>query len=222
MNPVLSRQYSRVGHGAIPVAGLVSTAALRGWIGRRVAREYSSDTPLPVAGQTPVEPGFVRFLAEQREPLLAFLRRRGAAAEDAQDVAQESMVKLLRYRTQPPEALRVLLYRIALNGFSDLLRRGQARGAGQHVSLDADFHDLPSADPGPVQRLAAEQQLRRLRQGIQALPPRCREVYLLHRVENMSYPQIARHCGITVKAVEKNIGKALACLRLCLKEEKGR
>lgn len=191
-----------------------------------MAQKHPSDIPADITPEAEVpdsaaEPGFVRLLAEQREPLLAFLRRRGASPEDAQDIVQESMVKLLRYRTQPPEALRVLLYRIALNGFSDLLRRNQSRGAGQHVSLDAEFHELPSSDPGPVQRLATEQQLRRLRQGIQSLSPRCRQVYLLHRVENMSYPQIAGHCGITVKAVEKNIGKALASLRSCLKEEKG-
>jgi RNA polymerase sigma-70 factor (ECF subfamily) len=32
----------------------------------------------------------------------------------------------------------------------------------------------------------------------------------------MSYPQIARHCGISVKAVEKHISRALQALRQCL------
>jgi RNA polymerase sigma-70 factor (ECF subfamily) len=44
------------------------------------------------------------------------------------------------------------------------------------------------------------------------LPERCREVFLLHRVESLSYSQIATRCGISVSAVEKNIARA--CLLL--------
>ena len=35
----------------------------------------------------------------------------------------------------------------------------------------------------------------------------------------MSYPQIARHCGISVKAVEKHVSRALQALRACLTAE---
>jgi len=44
-------------------------------------------------------------------------------------------------------------------------------------------------------------------------------VYLLNRIDGLSYSQIAQHCGISVKAVEKHIGKALSLLRSKLKRE---
>ena len=68
-------------------------------------------------------PLFERFLGEQRPMLINFLRGRGISLDDAQDIAQESLYKLTRYRDSPAEALKPLLYRIALNALHDSRRR---------------------------------------------------------------------------------------------------
>ena len=59
-------------------------------------------------------------------------------------------------------------------------------------------------------QLAAEQELDRVHAIIEQLPPKCRRVFLLSRMHEMTYPQIAEHCGISVKMVEKHISHALA------------
>lgn len=157
--------------------------------------------------------GFEAFLRAQRGPVVAFLRNRGASEQDAQDVAQDSLVRLMRYRGQPHEALRVLLYRIALNRLSDHRRRFASASGALHFSLDADLHELPSHEPGPEQKTEHLSELQRVRDAILGLPQRCRQIYLLNRIEGLSYSQIARHCNISVKAVEKQMSKALALLR---------
>src|SRR3546814_3871686 len=48
---------------------------------------------------------------------------------------------------------------------------------------------------------------------VNALPPRCRDIYLLSRVEGMPQRRIAETYGISVKAVEKQITRALSTLR---------
>lgn len=164
------------------------------------------------------EDGFDRFLREQRAPLVAWLSRR-IGEDDAQDVAQETLVRLMRYRAQPPEQLRPLMYRIAINVIHDRGRRDSTRQVFAHVSLDQDFVGLPSLEPSHDQRIEHEQELALVRSAILQLPERCRQVYLLNRVEGLSYSQIAQHCGISVKAVEKHIGKALSLLRARLKQE---
>lgn len=164
------------------------------------------------------EDGFDRFVREHRAMLVAYLGRR-IGEDDAQDVAQETLVRLMRYRVQPPEQLRPLMYRIAINVIHDRGRRDSTRQVFAHVSLDQDFVGLASLEPSHDQRIEHEQELALVRSAILQLPERCRQVYLLNRVEGLSYSQIAQHCGISVKAVEKHIGKALSLLRAKLRQQ---
>jgi RNA polymerase sigma-70 factor (ECF subfamily) len=160
----------------------------------------------------PPRDGFDAFVRVNQPQLVAFLRRRVPDC-DAQDAAQETMVRLMRYRAQPDEQLRSLMYRIGLNVLNDRGRRDASRQAHAHVSLGEEFLSLPSLEPAQDERLGRLQAIQALRAAMLRLPPRCREVYLLNRVEEMSYSEIARHCGISVKAVEKNISRALGLLR---------
>ena len=107
------------------------------------------------------------------------------------------------------------------NALADRGRRDASRMAHAHVSLEDDVLALPSAEPAQDERVAHQQALMAVRTAVLRLPPRCREVYLLNRIEDMSYTEIARHCGISVKAVEKHIGKALSLLRVQLRSENG-
>ncbi|WP_245889914.1 RNA polymerase sigma factor [Fulvimonas soli] len=156
---------------------------------------------------------FEVFVRGQRDTLVRLLRRRVPCEEDAQDLAQESLERLMRYRTHAPESWARLLYRIAVNALNDRLRRARARGDAQYLSLDEAALDLPSTDLDHEQQVAQRQELVLLQRALLGLPPRCREVYLLNRIEGMSYTQIAAHLGISVKAVEKHVGKALKLLR---------
>ena len=52
------------------------------------------------------------------------------------------------------------------------------------------------------------------------LPPKCREVFLLSRISNLSYLQIADTLGISIKTVENQMGKALKILRVFARENR--
>nr|WP_293764507.1 sigma-70 family RNA polymerase sigma factor [Stenotrophomonas sp.] len=166
----------------------------------------------PVDGAAPAGDGFALFLREQREPLRAFLRARGASEEDAEDIVQDCMERLIRYRGHPHTELKLLLYRIARNRLAD---RGRSPLAAPHLPLaEQDLPtEAPFTTPGPLRQAESGQMLNALRQALLKLPERCREVYLLNRITGMSYSQIARHRGITAKTVEKHVARALQGLR---------
>ncbi|MEW5835170.1 MAG: RNA polymerase sigma factor [Pseudomonadota bacterium] len=156
---------------------------------------------------------FDGFVRSQRDGLVRFLQRRTRSADDAEDLAQESFTRLIRYRGYAPDTWAGLLYRIAVNALHDRGRRAASRFDALHVSLDEEAGDLAASEPSHEQRTASEQELAALQRALLRLPDRCRQVYLLNRIEGMSYTEIAEHCGISVKAVEKHISRALRLLR---------
>lgn len=48
---------------------------------------------------------------------------------------------------------------------------------------------------------------------LEQLPPKCKVVFSLSRFEEMSYAEIAQHLSVSIKAVEKHMGKALRIMR---------
>jgi RNA polymerase sigma-70 factor (ECF subfamily) len=141
--------------------------------------------------------------------LLGFLRQRLRQSEDAADVAQETYIRMMQYEgsrvVQSPSSL---LFRIAINVARDLGRSEQVRRVRDQCQFDE--LELDSGRPGPEREVAAAQDLDVLYAAIDGLPPKCRQVFLLSRMNEMTYPEIARHCGISVKMVEKHISHALA------------
>lgn len=166
----------------------------------------------------PRAPGGERLSVEQafrryHGGLMNFLRQRMRSEEDAADVAQETYARLMQSYQHDllPETAATLIFRIAVNVANDSFRRRKSHHATDHCS--ADLVPLASGEPSQERRLHAQQQLERLYAAVESLPPRCQQVFLLNRVDRMTYTQIARHCGISTSMVEKHITKALATLR---------
>jgi RNA polymerase sigma-70 factor (ECF subfamily) len=151
------------------------------------------------------------------DSLIRFLRQRLRVKEDAADIAQEAYIRMMQYegskKIQSPSSM---LFRIAINVANDLGRSEQARRVSDQLSIDG--LELASHQPSADREIAAQQDLDILYGAIEQLPPKCRQVFLLSRVERMTYPQIAVHCGISVKMVEKHISHALA---VCMKKVGG-
>jgi RNA polymerase sigma factor (sigma-70 family) len=178
----------------------------------RDSASFASLPDIPAIGAGEPVQNFDVFLRDQFRSLVQFLRARTATEQDAEDAAQESMTKLLRYRdSEPPSAWKQLLYRIAVNVAHDQFRVAQTHRSKDHVTLDG--LDIAAAEQSPEQRAVYEQQMARLSQAILALPPKCQRVYLLKRVHDLSHAQIAERCGISIKMVEKHLATALAQLR---------
>lgn len=147
-------------------------------------------------------------LLEHYSNLLGFVRRKVRSGEVAQDIVQETW---LRISTLPQEQgidnPRAFLYRVANNLALDYLRQDQFQRRYLH---DEEISDTIS-DPTQEQerRLIAQQQLERINMLIEQLPPKCREAFLLRKVRHWEVEQIANHMGISKNMVEKYLRRAL-------------
>lgn len=157
---------------------------------------------------------FKSFFEAHRATLVAFLRHRTANEADAEEIAQESYIRLLSYGyddSRPPAVWRALLYRIAANLAVSHFRMRASHQMDRQQSLDG--LELASELPSQERMVTAQQELLLVREALAALPPKCRKVFMLSRAHHKSYPEIARLCGISVKMVEKHMSNALGALR---------
>ena len=142
--------------------------------------------------------------------LLRMLSARLPNVVDAQDLAQEAYARLLRYSGRlKEEDLRRMLFRIALNLLTDHYRWSRLRQSAQSSVEDLGY-EVFSDEPGQDRWLEGMQSLRAIEKLVMAMPSRRRTIFLLSRVEELSNAEIAKRCGVSLKAVEKHLSKALA------------
>ena len=148
------------------------------------------------------------FDALYRE-MLPLLERKLQSVQEAADVFQEAVIRWLglpdRQSVREP---RAYFYRVAINIAVDRMRARTLRA--EQSGVDESIVDPM---PLPERRTEARMQLARLQEAIDGLPPRCREAFLLFKVEGLGHDAIAARLGISRNMVEKHIIRALVGLR---------
>lgn len=147
-----------------------------------------------------------------RAPLRGFFANRVRVPADADDLVQEVFVQLIR-RAQggPIERVEQYLFQVAANVLRDQARRRQVRHHDAHESFDEALHDSIS-EISPERELLGRESLDRLRVALHELPERTRDIFVLRVLEHYRTADVARLTGISTRAVEKHMTRALAHL----------
>lgn len=75
------------------------------------------------------------------------------------------------------------------------------------------IEDLASTSPHQDDIVDAKERVQLLYEAIKDLPPKCRQVFLLYKFEELPHAEIARRLGISKNMVEKHVMKAMAHCR---------
>lgn len=140
--------------------------------------------------------------------LLRFFCRHGAR-QDAADLVQESFARLAGAWTKrgtPIERPEAYLSTVASNLLRDRARKALRCPLAWHVPID----EVSVTGPDPVAALEARDQLKRLQASLARLSPKTRSIFLAHRRDGVSYKDIANQTGLSVKAIERRMSKAIA------------
>ncbi len=137
------------------------------------------------------------------------LVRRGHAEHDADDLVQDAWVRLARRQVEQvidhPEAF---LMRAAINLSIDAYRVRTTRGEEVVIEDVVLFDTSPSVEA----TLLARERAGRLGVCLGRLNERTRAMLIAHRIDGLSYQQIARRYELSITAVEKHIAKATLLL----------
>ena len=155
----------------------------------------------------------MRVLKNQLRQLQRFLRRRGSSSQDAEDLVQEAVVRLFAYTRKVGEVrnAEAFLTRTAMNLAVDLHRSSRR---DRFESEPVEVLELLDLGPTPDEVLAAEQRLIRMKETLDRVSRRTREVFFMHRLQGLSHAEIAQILGVTPSAIEKHIASALTILTI--------
>ncbi len=134
------------------------------------------------------------------------------AADDAEDLVQDSFVQLLEAgRWQDIDNPQAWLHQAGVRLVADSTDRQRERDEVDAPDARTDSVADRHADPALI--LDAQQQAERLSEALQALPSACRQVFLLNRLEGVSRRVIAMRLGMTERTVDRHMLRALAVCR---------
>lgn len=156
---------------------------------------------------------FEALFREHYAPLCGFANKFVGEAETAEELVQELFTQIWEKRKniQFSGSLRSYLFASVRNSALNHLKHLKVRKGYQDYMVARETEPAES-NPYDVAELQS-----RIDTAIEALPERCRQVFLLSRREGLKYAEIAEQMEISVKTVEVQMGKALRSLRQNLK-----
>jgi RNA polymerase sigma-70 factor (ECF subfamily) len=165
-----------------------------------------------------IDQWFVREILAHERSLMRYLARVWPNRDEIADLRQEIYARVLASALQArPSSPKSFLFTAARNLMIDRLRRNRITFIGAWGDLDA-LNALVD-EVSPESRLTAHQELGRLAQAFDGLPPKCREVTWLRKVEQLPQKAVAARLGIQEKAVEKQVSRGMRLLARALLEE---
>lgn len=143
-----------------------------------------------------------------RRDIAAYLTRK-VGGQDAPDLLQETFARFIDYAgsravAEPPPFLQ----KIAMNLARDFARARAIEA--RHIEFGAPPEEVPSLDLSPLAQLEAMEKWRLVHAAILALPPRCREVFVLYMNDGLDLGEIAGRLGMSRNMAQKHMRMALA------------
>ena len=143
--------------------------------------------------------------------LRRYVRQFVPSFHEAEDIAQEAYVRaFVAERKTHIKQPKAFLFRVARNV---ALTRLKKKSRQRHQCID----ELPESETGMIDaaaddHVAAQELLDTYSEAVIALPPKCRDVFLLRKVYGYKHKEISQKLGMSVSSVEKYVRRGiLAC-----------
>jgi RNA polymerase sigma-70 factor (ECF subfamily) len=158
-----------------------------------------------------------RLFRENNRVLVRYLTARLQSEQEAREVAQEAYVRLLQMATPgSPEFFRAYLFKTATNLAIDRLRHRRVRYRVEQAETPEAWTSARCDEGDPAKLLVARELTEQLVSFLQELPPKCRAVFRLHRLEGLSQKEVAARLGFSERMVRRYVTYAMVYCRLRL------
>jgi len=166
--------------------------------------------------------GLIAAFVRHYDDLVAHVRRhigcRGGDRSAARDVVHDVCLELIETPAHDPiDAPLAFLREIATRRAIDRYRVEQRRRAWVESCDELpERADESPAGRDPARIVAGRQRVHILAAAIEALPPRCRDVFVMHKIHELPQREVADYLDISLKTVEKHLRLGVAACRRAL------
>ncbi|AOH87327.1 RNA polymerase subunit sigma-24 (plasmid) [Sphingomonas panacis] len=150
--------------------------------------------------------------------LTRYFRSRVRENDEAADLVQEAFARLAGFMARSPLSQPApYLQRIARNLLFDRSKSQERRLAPFRVQFGEGVD--PGVAPEQTLQIEAGDVMRVYRRALGELPDKTRDVFLLHRVEELTYKDIAHRLGLSIPTVQYHVARALSHIDAALERE---
>ena len=182
---------------------------------------FADDGALLEAARRGEERAFAELVERYYARALRFALNMGLPREDAEEVVQDSFVRVHRAlpRFRAGAAFEPWLFRILANRCrSAHVRSRWWRRQDSDESVLGALAASGGSDDDVLRRLDAERLHGVMRDALDALPVEQREAFLLRHVEELDYHEMTRITGAGLSALKMRVKRACDALRLRIQE----
>lgn len=165
------------------------------------------------------ERSFKRFVESYSNDLLYYAQYLVHSKEEAEEIVSDVFVEVWQNRNKISEIKKEKVWLLAITHNKAVSYLRKKEHAVSFITWDeVGEHTLPTNLQTPDEHLISQEEMSRINHIISILPPRCRQVFVLAKIEKLLYKDIADLLGISVKTINVHVAKALEMLSEALKK----
>jgi len=156
---------------------------------------------------------FEKLFRTWYEPLHRFAYSYIGSVHGAEDVVQSVFLNIWvqREHWDPQGTIKSYLFTAVRNEALNVLRHLKVKTDAEH-EIRSIYYELQHAQEED-ERIRSVETEKKIRDSIDQLPPRCRQIFMLSRYSGLTYTEIAALLDISINTVTTQMGRALKSLR---------
>lgn len=165
------------------------------------------------------ERAFRRFIESYSNDLLYYVRCFMRSKEEAEEIVSDVFFEVWQNRDKLEEIRNVKAWLLTITHNKAISYLRKKDSSSTSVTWDeVGEYTIPYDLQTPDEELISREEMSRINSIINNLPPRCKQVFVLAKIEKLPYKEIAELLSISVKTINIHVAKALELISESLKK----